>query len=176
MAEPITINNAVKDASEAIAALKRVRPRSDVEARTLCAELLKANQLFVDASKAAIDTSVEARIANAKRAPVAGEATSLSNEVVAALAAGLVPFLGEFVAEALSPLKERLDTLEARPLLEDAGVWDEKTAYPPGRVVTHDGSAWVSRQLNSRAKPGTSGVWRLLVSRGRNGRDAKGSR
>jgi hypothetical protein len=60
--------------------------------------------------------------------------------------------------------------------LKDAGVWDEKTTYPPGRLVTSDGSAWVSRQLNSHAKPGTSGVWRLLVSRGRNGRDAKGSR
>ena len=85
-----------------------------------------------------------------------------------ALAQGLVPFVHDVIAEATAPLIARIAELEARPSLEDAGVWDQAKLYRPGHVTTHDGSAWVCKEANSNARPGTSNAWRLMVkSKGR---------
>src|SRR5262245_20580973 len=103
MADPITINGAVQDASEAIAALKRVKPRNEHEARQLTVELLRANELFIDASKTAIGASVEARIANASNNHAPAPATSLVTEEMAlAMAKEVGKFVKQQLAEKLA--------------------------------------------------------------------------
>ena len=77
--------------------------------------------------------------------------------------------------ERQNALTARVIELEARPSLEDAGVWDEREQYRLGEVVTHDGSAWVFRGTKN-GRPGHSNSWRLLVKRGKDGRDARGAR
>ena len=94
------------------------------------------------------------------------------------LAESLVPFMRESIGEAVAPLEQRLaaleqkrglaplaarlGALESRPLLEDGDIWDERSVYRKGAVVTHAGASWVGREPNSNCKPGTSNVWRLM--------------
>jgi hypothetical protein len=73
----------------------------------------------------------------------------------------------------IAELKARINELEARPLLEDAGVWNQSTVYRPGQTVTCGGSAWVCKEANSNGKPGTSDSWRLMIKKGRNGKDKR---
>jgi hypothetical protein len=42
------------------------------------------------------------------------------------------------------------------------GVWKPETDYPAGCCVTSDGTIWFCRTA-TRAKPGTSGDWQLMV-------------
>ena len=79
----------------------------------------------------------------------------LGEQIVQAVADGLRPVLRK--------LEERIAELEKRPMLEDAGVWQERAVYRPGQVTTYKGSAWVCRQANSNERPGKSDVWRLMV-------------
>jgi hypothetical protein len=69
----------------------------------------------------------------------------------------------KFMAEHCRKLEARILAFEQRPVLEDAGVWQERALYKPGAVVTYKGSAWVSREANSNARPGKSSCWRLMV-------------
>src|SRR5262245_26530901 len=69
-------------------------------------------------------------------------------------------------------LEERIRELEQRPLLEDAGIWNRSTEYHPGQCVTFDGSYWVCKTMHRHGKPGETDCWRLLVRRGRDGRDS----
>lgn len=67
--------------------------------------------------------------------------------------------------EARIDLEKRVAALEARPELKDAGVWREGTAYAPGNIVSHAGSAWICNKATEGKPPGDG--WRLLVKRGR---------
>src|SRR6185369_4979697 len=59
------------------------------------------------------------------------------------------------------------------PVAAYRGVYDKKTAYAPGNMVTHDGSIWVAQKANP-GEPKTDLVgWKLAVKCGRNGRDGK---
>ena len=79
----------------------------------------------------------------------------------------LLPELARSVAQHVknvtAPLKERIAELEARPVLEDAGIWRESAVYKPGHVVSFKGSAWTCQQPNSNARPGKNNCWRLMV-------------
>jgi hypothetical protein len=72
-------------------------------------------------------------------------------------------------------LEDRIRAIEQRPLLQDAGVWSRAAEYYPGDVCTFDGSVWVCKTHHAHGKPGESDAWRLMVKRGRDGKDA-GSR
>jgi hypothetical protein len=112
-----------------------------------------------------VDESASYRIPDAITARANGSngphvvATGLSDEIITALANGLVPFLREL----LEPLKQRIDELAQRPVLEDAGAWQERAFYRRGHVVSFKGSAWVCQQANSNTRPGKSDIWRLMV-------------
>jgi hypothetical protein len=72
-----------------------------------------------------------------------------------------------------SPIIERLEALEARPVgVIDGGVWTEGKNYAPFVGVTHDGGFWVSQEQTSE-QPGGSPAWRLAVHRGKQGREGK---
>ncbi len=95
------------------------------------------------------------------RTPKGAETVSLFK----AIATGIMPYI--------NALQQRVADLEARPSLEDAGIWDAKTLYRPGHVVTSNGSCWVCKVNCANAKPGASDCWRLLVKRGADGKDLR---
>lgn len=53
-----------------------------------------------------------------------------------------------------------------------AGVWRAGQSYVRGNVVTHSGSAWLALSDTSGERPGEAPMWRMIVKRGRNARDA----
>lgn len=55
----------------------------------------------------------------------------------------------------------------------DAGVYKAGQAYDEGAIVTFGGSAFIAgRDAEGSEKPEASSAWRLLVKRGRDGKDA----
>ena len=51
------------------------------------------------------------------------------------------------------------------------GIYAEAQTYAVGDCVTYDGSTWHCQTPTTGHKPGTSPDWRLIVKRGRDGRD-----
>jgi hypothetical protein len=71
-------------------------------------------------------------------------------------------------------LEARVAALEARPDIRHVGIWDSKQAYVENQIVTDDGSCWLALIKSSGCRPGTApGIWRLIVKRGRDGRDTR---
>lgn len=62
------------------------------------------------------------------------------------------------------------------PALIDRGVWRGDGSYERGDCVTADGSLWIAREDNPNHEPGKGPQWRLAVTKGKNGRDAKNLR
>jgi hypothetical protein len=90
-------------------------------------------------------------------------------------------FVPELVEKQIEPLlrsqmrrlEDRIRAIEERPLLEDVGVWNPNSEYCPGMVCTFDGSSWVCKTWHRNGKPGSTTDWRLLVKRGRDGKDSR---
>lgn len=59
------------------------------------------------------------------------------------------------------------------PAIIDRGVWRGDGQYERGDAVTSDGSLWIAREDNPAHEPGKGSQWRLAVTKGKNGRDAK---
>ncbi|WP_247565816.1 hypothetical protein [Bradyrhizobium sp. 151] len=98
---------------------------------------------------------MEAKVSPQRRAEIEG------------LVKSLAPVIGDFVLAAISPLKERITSLERRPVLRYLGVWDASRTYPPGSFVTHAGSVWNCDVENAGVRPGEGGnIWKLAVKRG----------
>mgnify|MGYP003477076738 CR=1 FL=1 len=57
-------------------------------------------------------------------------------------------------------------------MVMDAGVHRPGEAYEKGDAVTHGGNYWVAN-VDTKASPGTSPDWRLVVRRGKDGKDAE---
>jgi hypothetical protein len=76
-----------------------------------------------------------------------------------------------FAREKRVELERRVEELEARPSLHDAGVYEAGTAYSRGAAVSHSGSYWVAK-ADTTLRPGESTDWRLIVKKGSNGKDA----
>lgn len=83
----------------------------------------------------------------------------------------------DYLARALKPVGQRLKSIEDRLAALEAhgikyvGVYQPSGDYERGHIVTHQGSAWHAVRP-TRAVPGTSGDWQLMVKAGR---DARGS-
>ena len=92
--------------------------------------------------------------------------------------AGLPKLLLDTMAEALGmvrgELEERLTALEKRPVLTYRDLWREGTSYAAGDSVSWSGSLWAARADGLLERPSLdSDSWRLVVKRGRDGRDGK---
>jgi hypothetical protein len=74
--------------------------------------------------------------------------------------------------QAFDAVTKRIAALESKPSIQDAGVWHAAKLYQVGDLVSHQGSAFIAKSANANARPGESDVWRLLVKRGRDGKDA----
>ena len=55
----------------------------------------------------------------------------------------------------------------------DAGVWQSDSQYSRGALVSYKGNACVCTADETRDEPLTSKAWRLVVKRGRDGKDAR---
>src|SRR5215475_5684261 len=87
------------------------------------------------------------------------------------------------LAAALSPRDKRIVALEKQiaelqnrltenPLWDYVDQWDDTKTYFKNNVVTHQGSAWIVRTPSTNARPGSgSADWRLIVKKGRDGKD-----
>lgn len=131
------VEDAMKNANEAIAALKRQKPTSADAARARSVELMRLNQLLLDAARKVTDANAAKRLANGSNGaqPVEVVATDLSEGVIKALATGLIPFLRETIA----PLKERLDALETTQLT-DGGTWKPDKVFRPNQLTSYRGA------------------------------------
>jgi hypothetical protein len=116
-----------------------------------------------------------------KVAKPAASPGGLGEAEIKELAKGMHAYLRDtFVPEFIEPLlkarerklEARIRAIEERPLLEDCGTWNRSSTYYPGNVVTHDGSSWVARTSHAHGEPGKCDDWRLMVKRGRDGKDA----
>jgi formate dehydrogenase maturation protein FdhE len=189
MTEPIppaeTVEDAMRHASEQLRALKKTKPQNAAEARLHSAELVRLQQELISATHRATDAAAAKRLngSNGHAKPVEGEATSLSDGVITALAEAIVPFIKELIADAvaepiarlaeiekrrgLAPLASRLAQLE-QDALKYEGTWREGKTYAPGACVTFQGSLWVCEGGNGGERPGAGATsWRLAVKRGR---------
>jgi hypothetical protein len=77
------------------------------------------------------------------------------------------------VADAIKPLRERIEALESRESTSYRGVWSPIEAYKGGALITDHGSLWHARRDSENERPGQSDAWQLAVKRGRNGKDAR---
>lgn len=59
----------------------------------------------------------------------------------------------------------------AMPVMIQRGIW-KPGVYEHGDVTTRDGSQWHCEAERTEAEPGKSDDWRLIVKKGRDGRDA----
>lgn len=85
-------------------------------------------------------------------------------ELVRLLRGGLAPLVDEIRA-----LRARVHDLESRGI-KYCGTWQKALDYKRGDVVTHAGSAWVALAEQTRAEPGATGGWQLMVKAGRDAR------
>lgn len=85
-----------------------------------------------------------------------------------AIAAGLRDWLDPQLAALeqrlykLQGIDARIRDLEAK-MLTDGGIWDARTMYLRGNVVTHAGTIWVAREACANCVPGKSDVWRMMA-------------
>jgi hypothetical protein len=72
------------------------------------------------------------------------------------------------VAQMISPLKDRIATLEsAKENLRYCGVYEEGREYFPGNFATWNGGIWVVRENKTHSRPGLGdGAWQLCVKGG----------
>ena len=52
-------------------------------------------------------------------------------------------------------------------------IYKPDVEYTRGDVATYSGCAWICRVDLTKAKPGTSDDWRMMVKAGRDGKDGK---
>lgn len=67
------------------------------------------------------------------------------------------------VEEQVSKLVARIEELEQRPFLVDAGVWSGEKTYPAGSFVSHQGAGWIAKVQTTSCRPGEGNLWRLAV-------------
>jgi hypothetical protein len=71
-------------------------------------------------------------------------------------------------------MEKRLKEIEARPTFSDEGVWVHDRKYLKGNGVTSDGSFWLAkRDTEHGEEPGRCDGFRLVVKRGRDGKDLR---
>jgi hypothetical protein len=105
-----------------------------------------------------------------------GAPAGLTDEVLAALAKAIVPFVHGLITDAVKPLEARNAVCEQRIVeleaelakcLKDGGTWKAEKFFHRGEVATHRGVPWICNNSNKAVVPGTSDDWRLMMkSRG----------
>ena len=78
--------------------------------------------------------------------------------------------VGQIIRESTERLEKRIAELEQRDWV---GTWTGGKSFAKNSIVSHDGSAWLAVRQYPEGKPGTpNSGWKLIVKRGRDGKDA----
>jgi hypothetical protein len=143
-----------------IAALRRAKPKTQAEARVRATELARLQGILEEAARRAVDESAAKRLANGYPAGNGGGLLSITQEVWD----HTFETVKKYIVDEFAVRDARIAELEAqqKDMLTDGDIWREATLYRRGAVVTHDGTIWVAREANSRARPGHSNAWRLM--------------
>ena len=105
---------------------------------------------------------LQAAIQKCFESEVAERKATGSKVSAAAISAGAV-LLGLYkLADYAAALEGRLAAIEAKGVAY-CGVWQRAQDYKRGDVVTFDGSAWVAIAEETRATPGATDAWQMLV-------------
>ena len=62
-------------------------------------------------------------------------------------------------------LLKRIEALEAKQVITDAGVWDQFKTYSAGALVSHQGGGWIAQVESKGVRPGDGALWRLAIKR-----------
>lgn len=81
----------------------------------------------------------------------------------------LIETASKVLMDEIKHLRARVHDLESRGI-KYCGTWQKALDYRRGDVVTHAGSAWVALAEQTRAEPGATGGWQLMVKAGRDAR------
>jgi hypothetical protein len=143
----------------------------------------------------ALETALAASVATTIKAvvtPLVARIGALEGQLAAFL--GLLAELGELRKDAAGlrervavvevkamqpgppgpPGKDGLDGKDGLPGLHYDDIYTEGKTYQRGAVVTWAGSAWHCHAATTTAKPGEGATdWRLMVKRGRDGKDVR---
>ena len=165
-------------------------PAPEPKVETKAAPLTGRAALVPRAKASTIDALKKATTFDETCTVLAGWLSKKSDHVAApAFVAGL---LCRFVVDANARNRERnekIDNLTARltalehayagtakrldATMFDAGVWQSDAQYSRGALVSYKGQAVVCQCDETRDEPMTSKAWRLVVKRGRDGKDAR---
>lgn len=74
--------------------------------------------------------------------------------------------LDEVIAR-LGVVEDRLQRLESRPAVRYQGVWNPRTQYHAGCMVTSSGSLWIAHSDTFGQKPGSVSTPWQLAAKGR---------
>jgi hypothetical protein len=66
-----------------------------------------------------------------------------------------------------------IDAMKVHTAMKYKGVWSPSNDYELGDTCTHDGSCWIATIQNKGLRPGDGQTWKLIVKRGKDGRDAR---
>ncbi|RUX09927.1 hypothetical protein EOA27_23850 [Mesorhizobium sp. M2A.F.Ca.ET.037.01.1.1] len=79
-----------------------------------------------------------------------------------------------WLSERCGALEACVKELQERPVAQYRGVWANEETYKRGDMTTFGGSTWHCELDSSRGvRPGDGIGWRLMVKKGRDGRDAR---
>jgi hypothetical protein len=68
----------------------------------------------------------------------------------------------------IADLEQKVATLEARPAVEYAGIWQDGKTYPAGSLCTRSGSLWLATCGSTSVTPGDGNAcWKLIVKQGK---------
>jgi hypothetical protein len=102
--------------------------------------------------------------------------------LIKGLAAGMVPFLIERLAEAVAPLIARIAELEKKKgiasvaarvgeleqhAVKYCGVWNEEEIYAAGTLCTYQGGMWHCQDTNRGVRPGSGSTTWTLANKSR---------
>jgi hypothetical protein len=74
-------------------------------------------------------------------------------------------YVAQQIADATTPLVERIKALEAQPLPKYCGVYQAGSDYVAGSLVTRSGGLWLALE-DTNTTPGAGASWRLIVKEG----------
>ena len=79
--------------------------------------------------------------------------------------------IGQYVGPEMTERRQRVSDLEKRDWV---GVWEQGKAFGKSALCSHDGSCWIATREMPEGNAGAANSgWRLIVKRGRDGKDAK---
>jgi hypothetical protein len=85
---------------------------------------------------------------------------------------GFLDGLLESIEDIVKDLRRRVVELEQKPL-GFKGFWSGEEQYDKGAITSFHGGLWMAVEPSIGRKPGENSHWRLVVKKGRDGKDAR---